>query len=242
VGGDFSRAFLNQVELGKANPSTRVLRVIAGRLGTQVDYLLEGRLPQLDRELRLERARLLLLRGYARRALTALEGVTGNEWPLMTDVHLTQAEALMKLGKEQKAKELLDAERSVIYRHHDVHRRERLLAIEASTGIPLTQIYGVATFYAQFRLKPVGKHIVRVCHGTACHVAGANDISSAVQKHLGVADGETTEDRNFTVETVACLGCCSLAPVVMVDKATHGNLSPSSTVKVLKKYQKGERS
>lgn len=130
VGGDFSRAFLNQVELGKANPSTRVLRVIAGRLGTQVDYLLEGRLPHLDRELRLERARLLLLRGYARRALAALEGVTGNEWPLMTDVHLIRAEALMKLGKEQKAKELLDVERSVIYRHHDVHRRERLLAIE----------------------------------------------------------------------------------------------------------------
>jgi NADH-quinone oxidoreductase subunit E len=121
-------------------------------------------------------------------------------------------------------------------------RRERLVEIEASTGIPLTQIYGVATFYAQFRLKPVGKHIVRVCHGTACHVAGANDISSAVEKHLGVQNGETTDDRQFTIETVACLGCCSLAPVVMVDKATHGNLSPSSTVKVLKKYQKGERS
>ncbi len=121
-------------------------------------------------------------------------------------------------------------------------RRERLLEIGESTGIPLTAIYGVATFYAQFRLKPVGKHIVRVCHGTACHVAGANDVSSAVEKHLGAGSGDTTSDRLFTVETVACLGCCSLAPVVMVDKATHGNLSPSSAVKVLKKYQKGERS
>ncbi len=121
-------------------------------------------------------------------------------------------------------------------------RRERLLEIEASTGIPLTQIYGVATFYAQFRLKPVGKHIVRVCHGTACHVAGANDISAAVEKHFGVQNNETTADRLFTVETVSCLGCCSLAPAVMVDKATHGNLSPSSAVKMLKKYQKGERS
>ena len=130
VGGDFSRAFLNQVELGKAQPSTRVLRVIAGRLGTQVDYLLEGRLTTLDRELTLERARLLLLRGYSRRALAALEGVTGNEWPLMTDVKLTRAEALMRLGKKQKAQEILDGERSVIYRHHDVQRRERLLAIE----------------------------------------------------------------------------------------------------------------
>jgi transcriptional regulator with XRE-family HTH domain len=130
VGGDFSRAFLNQVELGKAQPSTRVLRVIAGRLGTQVDYLLEGRLPDLDRQLALERARLLLLRGYPRRALAALERITGNEWPLMTDVRLARAEAWTKLGQKQKAKEILDAERSVIYRHHDVHRRERLLAIE----------------------------------------------------------------------------------------------------------------
>jgi transcriptional regulator with XRE-family HTH domain len=130
VGGDFSRAFLNQVELGKAQPSTRLLRVIAGRLGTQIDYLLEGRLTDLDRELALERARLLMLRGYARRALAVLEGVTGNEWPLMTDVRLTRAEALMKTGKKQKAQEILDAERSVIYRHHDVQRRERLLKIE----------------------------------------------------------------------------------------------------------------
>jgi NADH-quinone oxidoreductase subunit E len=121
-------------------------------------------------------------------------------------------------------------------------RRERLLELEQQTGIPLTQIFGVVTFYAQFRLKPVGKHIVRVCHGTACHVAGANDISAAVEKHLRVPDGETTPDRMFTIETVSCLGCCSLAPAVMIGKATHGNLSPSSTVKVLKKYQKGERS
>jgi NADH-quinone oxidoreductase subunit E len=121
-------------------------------------------------------------------------------------------------------------------------RRERLEQIHRESGIPMAQIYGVATFYAQFRLKPVGKHIVRVCHGTACHVAGANDISSAIEKHLGVANGETTTDRLFTVETVSCLGCCSLAPAVMVDKATHGNLSPSGAVKTVKKYQKGERS
>jgi transcriptional regulator with XRE-family HTH domain len=130
VGGDFSRAFLNQVELGRAQPSTRVLRVIAGRLGTQVDYLLEGRLPDLDRELALERARLLLMRGYARRALAALEHVGGNEWPLSTDIRMTRAEALIKLGQKQQAQEILDAERKVIARHRDVQRRDRLLAIE----------------------------------------------------------------------------------------------------------------
>jgi NADH-quinone oxidoreductase subunit E len=120
--------------------------------------------------------------------------------------------------------------------------RERILRIHQESGIPVTHIFGVATFYAQFRLKPIGKHLIRVCHGTACHVAGANDITQAVEKHLGVPTGETTPDRLFTIETVACLGCCSLAPAVMIGNHTHGNLSPSSMVKVLRKYQKGERS
>jgi transcriptional regulator with XRE-family HTH domain len=130
VRDDFSRAFLNQVELGRAQPSTRVLRVIADRLGTRVDYLLEGRLPELDRELALERARLLLLRGYARRALVLLEAIHGFEWPLSTDLHMARAEALLKLGQNEKAQAIVDAERKVIARHRDVQRRDRLLAIE----------------------------------------------------------------------------------------------------------------
>lgn len=130
VGGDFSRAFLNQVELGRAQPSTRVLRIVADRLGTQIDYLLEGRLPGLDRELALERARLLLLRGYPRRALAVLEGIGGNEWPLTTDIRTARAEAHMKLGQKLRAQEIIDVERKVIARHHDVQRRDRLLAIE----------------------------------------------------------------------------------------------------------------
>ena len=130
VRSDFSRAFLNQVELGRAQPSTRVLRVIADRLGTRIDYLLEGRLPELDRELALERARLLLLRGYPRRALTALEKIHGIEWPLSVDVHLARAEAMLKLDQKEKAQKILDAERRVIARHHDVQRRDRLVAIE----------------------------------------------------------------------------------------------------------------
>ncbi len=120
--------------------------------------------------------------------------------------------------------------------------RDRLQKIQRESGIPLTHIYGVASFYAQFRFKPVGKYLVRVCHGTACHVSGANDISASVEKHLAIGNGETTPDRLFSVETVSCLGCCSLAPAVMVNKATHGNLTPSSVVKVLKRYQKGELS
>jgi len=114
--------------------------------------------------------------------------------------------------------------------------RERLLAIHRETGVPLASIYGVATFYAQFRLSPVGKNLIRVCHGTACHVAGANDISEAIEKNLKIRTGETTPDRLFTLETVACLGCCSLAPVIMINNATHGNLTDRQVGKVLKKY------
>jgi NADH-quinone oxidoreductase subunit E len=120
-------------------------------------------------------------------------------------------------------------------------RRERLEEIHRQSGIPLSDIYGVATFYAQFRLKPVGKHLLRVCHGTACHVSGAVELSQAVEKHLGVPNGETTPDGQYSIETVSCLGCCSLAPVMMVDSSTYGNLSPSAAVKVLKKRQKEER-
>jgi NADH:ubiquinone oxidoreductase subunit E len=121
-------------------------------------------------------------------------------------------------------------------------RRERMEEIQRISGIPLAHIYGVATFYAQFRLKPVGKFLLRVCHGTACHVSGAVELSQSVEKHLGIPDGETTADRMFSIETVSCLGCCSLAPAMMINGSTFGNLSPAAAVKVVKKYQKGERS
>ena len=117
--------------------------------------------------------------------------------------------------------------------------RESMEEIHRSTGIPLAQIYGVATFYAQFRLRPVGKHIVRICHGTACHVSGATGISKSVRDTLDVEDGETTADRLFTVETVSCVGCCSLAPVMVVDQATYGNLKPAAIRRILKGYAGG---
>jgi NADH-quinone oxidoreductase subunit E len=119
--------------------------------------------------------------------------------------------------------------------------RERLFRIREETGIPLTQIYGVATFYAQFRFKPVGKNLLRVCHGTACHVSGAKDLTDEIESQLNVANGETTADGLFTIETVACLGCCSLAPAIMVNQTTHGNLTPAGVKKVLKKYRDGDK-
>jgi transcriptional regulator with XRE-family HTH domain len=130
-GADFSRAFLHQVEHGRSQPSTRVLRVIAGRLGTEVDYLLEGRLPGVERELALEKGRVLLARGNARRALAALRpAVESTEWPLGTDARLTQAEALLALGQHKEAGEILAGEKELIQAHHDRHRLQRLRSIE----------------------------------------------------------------------------------------------------------------
>jgi NADH-quinone oxidoreductase subunit E len=116
--------------------------------------------------------------------------------------------------------------------------RERIEEIHRSSGIPVAQIYGVATFYAQFRFTPVGKNLIRVCHGTACHVSSANEISRAIEELLKIKNGETTPDGMFTLETVSCLGCCSLAPVIMVNSSTHGNLTEKEVKKVVESYRK----
>ena len=92
--------------------------------------------------------------------------------------------------------------------------------IEQELGIPASKVYGVATFYAQFRMTPVGQHLIKVCDGTACHVKGSVTILTAVRDHLGLDGEDTTDDRLFTMEEVACLGCCSLAPVMMIDGTT----------------------
>ena len=109
--------------------------------------------------------------------------------------------------------------------------------ISEKTGIMPAKIYGVATFYAQFRLQPIGKYLIMLCKGTACHVNGSDMIEEAVSEHLGIKDGETTEDGLFTLNNVACLGCCSLVPVMMIKttdgEETYGNLTKSSVVKIL---------
>ncbi len=106
--------------------------------------------------------------------------------------------------------------------------------------IPAADIYGVITFYSQFRLKPLGKNIIRICEGTACHVNGAKSILSVLQDELGISVGETTDDGLFTLQSVACLGCCSLAPVIMINDATHGNLTAEKIKTVIKKYKSEE--
>jgi NADH:ubiquinone oxidoreductase subunit E len=112
-----------------------------------------------------------------------------------------------------------------------------LVAIGEHLNVPISQIYGVVTFYAQFHLEPRGKHVVRTCQGTACHVRNASRILESLKNTLGVSPGGTTEDLQFTLETVACIGACSLAPVMMVDHDTHGRLKPDVVPKILENYR-----
>lgn len=106
------------------------------------------------------------------------------------------------------------------------------------TNIPPSKIYGVVTFYKQFRLKPVGKHIIRICEGTACHVNNAKSIIDAIKSKLNINENETTEDGLFTLLSVACIGCCSLSPVIMIDNETYGRLTQDKVNHILDKYIK----
>jgi len=108
-----------------------------------------------------------------------------------------------------------------------------LQRVEEELNYPLSELYAVATFYAQFKLKPSGKYSIKVCKGTACHVQNANAVMDALSEHLKVNDGETTEDGKFTLEAVSCLGCCSLAPAIMIGDETFGKLSGETAVKAV---------
>ena len=118
------------------------------------------------------------------------------------------------------------------YLHIDV-----IYHIAEQTGSTPAKVMGVATFYTQFRLKPIGKYLIMLCQGTACHVNGSERIQSAISEELGIGDGETTADGLFTLKNVACLGCCSLSPVMMINDETYGSLTPDKTVTILRQLR-----
>jgi NADH-quinone oxidoreductase subunit F len=129
----------------------------------------------------------------------------------------------------------------------EIQKQLRYIPIEAmetvskKTGIPAAQLYGVATFYTQFRLSPIGRHLIKVCHGTACHVAGAAGVSESLGDQLKIdPDGGTTDDKEFTMESVACLGCCSLAPVIMIDETVYGKLNRQKASKTIDNFCKSQ--
>ncbi|UCG29637.1 MAG: NADH-quinone oxidoreductase subunit NuoE [candidate division WOR-3 bacterium] len=143
-----------------------------------------------------------------------------------------------------------------ILKQHD-HRKERIIQIlndiqkihnylpkdvlqyvSRRLKLPLSEIYSIATFYAAFSLKPRGKHLVTVCMGTACHVRGAPAVLNRLEDRLGVTSGSTTQDNQFTLKTVNCLGACALAPIVVVDEEYHGQTSVNKVDRLLKTYEK----
>ncbi len=112
---------------------------------------------------------------------------------------------------------------------------EAMLEIGRFTGISEGQVYAVATFYAQFRFTPIGRNHVMVCRGTACHVRGATRILEEIQRHLGIDEGETSEDLEYTLETVACIGACGLSPCITINKEVKAKVTPRKITKMLKK-------
>ena len=117
---------------------------------------------------------------------------------------------------------------------------DELYKIAEETGNSPARVLGVATFYTQFRLQPVGKYLIMLCKGTACHVNGADGLEKAICEELGIADGGTTADGLFSLKTVACLGCCSLSPAMMINDDTYGSLTPAKAVEILREIRKEE--
>ena len=115
-----------------------------------------------------------------------------------------------------------------------------LSAISERTGRSPADVRGVATFYTQFRFTPVGKYLIQLCKGTACHVNGADSLASALREQLGIGDGETTEDGLFSLNFVACLGCCSLSPVIMINGEAHGSMTPAKLAALIKSIREEE--
>lgn len=156
----------------------------------------------------------------------------------MTKCKCEQSRALTALIEEYRGKN--GALIPVLQKAQEIYGflpKEILRHVADGLNIPLSQVYGVATFYAQFHLKPRGRNIIRVCQGTACHVRGAGEIMDKVRQILQVEPGETTGDLRFTLEPVACIGACGLAPVLMINEDTHGRLSPDKIPGLLEQYQ-----
>ncbi len=121
-------------------------------------------------------------------------------------------------------------------------REDAINWISEQLDIPPAKFYGVATFYAQFHLKPRGKNVITACCGTACHVKGSERLINSLVKELGIPEGEeTSEDRQFTVEKVNCVGACSIAPVIIINKAVHGKMTPDKLMKEMKVLKEGKK-
>ncbi len=124
-----------------------------------------------------------------------------------------------------------------IQREYNFLPRPALAYLSTKLNVPYSHIYGVATFYSTFSLEPRGRNIISICLGTACHVRGGERVRNRIEDSLDIRDGETTEDQRFTLETVRCIGCCSLGPVIKINEDMHGHISSDQVEKILDSYE-----
>lgn len=151
------------------------------------------------------------------------------------EINFSQLDAILATYKGRQG--ILIPLLQEVQNHLGYLSKDAMRYVASAMQIPAADIYGVATFYSMFKLKPQGKHIIRVCKGTACHVSDADGIKEALISALKLEDGEeTTKDMKFTLMEVACLGCCSLAPVIMIDDTTYGKLTPEAVQGILDRY------
>ena len=147
----------------------------------------------------------------------------------MTDIDIGLIEPIMQEFKDQKGAII-----PILQRTQEIYGylpEDAMMAISKKSGISISQLYGVATFYAQFNLEPSGRHLIQVCDGTACHVKGAPKLVKAVEEEFNLEAGGSDADYEYTLEIVYCLGSCGLAPIALVDGQVYGNTTPDSLVK-----------
>lgn len=138
-------------------------------------------------------------------------------------------------GSSQLVPILLDVQASIGYLPE-----EGMQMVARFLDVSMGQIYSVASFYSQFQLTPVGRHRITVCRGTACHIRGAPQILEEIEKEVNLKEGETSSDLEYTLETVACIGCCALAPCIKINAGVHGELNPRKVQEVLVNLDRGE--
>ncbi len=151
------------------------------------------------------------------------------------EIDLSQVDGIIEpyLGK----KEMIIPVLQKVQEHFGYLPRMAVEHVSRRMRIPLSRLYGVATFYAQFKMRPRGRYIIRVCKGTACHIQGSPKIAERIEENLGIQSGETTDDLRFTLEEVACIGACALAPVIMINDDPHGRLAPDKIKDILDSYE-----
>jgi len=136
-----------------------------------------------------------------------------------------------------KDKENLIMMLQAIQRHYNYLPKPAIMYLSTKIGVPFSQIYGVATFYATFSLEPRGRNIISICLGTACHVRGGDRVHEQIEESLSIHDGDTTDDMRYTLESVRCIGCCSLGPVVKINEDMHGRISSDQVPSILEQYE-----